>query len=58
MVFEKALSMARNIGQQENRKIENFNVIVNDIQKGEWEDLPMNVKKEREKIIDSSLPED
>ena len=37
MVFEKALSMARNIARQKNKSIKNFNVIVNDIQEGEWE---------------------
>jgi len=34
MVFEKALSMARNVALQESRTLENFNIIVNDIQPG------------------------
>jgi len=37
MVFEKALSMAKNLAKQENRKLENYNIIVNDIQEGEWD---------------------
>jgi len=37
MVFEKALSMARNIAVQGNKSLKNFNIIVNDIQEGEWD---------------------
>ena len=36
MIFEKSLSMARNIANQEKREIKNFMIVVNDIQKGEW----------------------
>ncbi len=37
MVFEKSLSMARNLAKQENRKIEDFTIVINDIQKGDWD---------------------
>ncbi len=37
MIFEKTLSMARNLAKQENRKIENFTIVVNDIQEGNWD---------------------
>ena len=37
MIFEKALSMAKNVAKQENRTLENYNIIVNDIQEGEWD---------------------
>jgi hypothetical protein len=37
MIFEKALSMARNIEHQENRKIQNFTIAVNDIAKSTWD---------------------
>lgn len=37
MAFEKALSMARNKAKQQDRTINNFNIIVNDIQKGDWD---------------------
>src|SRR3989344_1711721 len=37
MVFEKALSMARNVASQESRKLENFNIVVNDIQPEDWD---------------------
>lgn len=37
MIFEKALSMAKNVARQEGRKLENYNIIVNDIQKGNWD---------------------
>ena len=36
MVFEKALSMAKNIAIQQKRKLENYTIIVNDIQPGTW----------------------
>ena len=36
MVFEKALSMARNVAHQEDKKIEDFLIVVNDIQEGKW----------------------
>jgi hypothetical protein len=34
MIFEKSLSMARNLAKQENRKIGDFMIVVNDIQEG------------------------
>lgn len=37
MVFEKALSMARNVEHQEGRKIENFNIAVNDLVDINWD---------------------
>ena len=37
MVFEKSLSMARNIARQENKKITDFMIAVNDIQEGNWD---------------------
>ena len=37
MVFEKALSMAKNAARQENRLLRNYNIIVNDIQEGDWD---------------------
>jgi len=37
MIFEKALSMARNVARQSNRQISDFMIVVNDIQPtGEW----------------------
>jgi len=37
MIFEKALSAARNIAHQQNQQIKNFTIIVNDIQPaGDW----------------------
>lgn len=36
MIFEKGLSMARNVAHQQNKIIENFSLIINDIQEGEW----------------------
>lgn len=37
MIFEKSLSMARNLARQENRRIEDFKIVVNDIQEGgDW----------------------
>jgi len=36
MVFEKSLSMARNVAAQEGREIADFRIVVNDIQLGEW----------------------
>ncbi len=37
MIFEKSLSMARNIARQEKRKINDFMIVVNDIQEGNWD---------------------
>ncbi|MFH1358759.1 MAG: hypothetical protein ABIH37_02645 [archaeon] len=38
MIFEKALSMARNIAHQNNKTITNFMIVVNDIQNsGDWD---------------------
>jgi len=38
MIFEKALSMARNTAHQNNKEIKNFTIIVNDIQpSGDWD---------------------
>jgi len=37
MVFEKALSMAKNIAIQESRMLENYNIFVIDIQPGDWD---------------------
>ena len=37
MIFEKSLSMARNIARQENKKIQDFMIVVNDIQGGGWD---------------------
>jgi len=37
MIFEKALSMARNIAFQEDKKIDDFMIVVNDIQDGNWD---------------------
>lgn len=37
MIFEKALSMARNAAKQQGRTIENFDLVVNDIQPGAWD---------------------
>ncbi len=37
MIFEKALSMARNAAKQQGQTIENFDIIVNDIQPGTWD---------------------
>ncbi len=37
MIFEKSLSMARNLARQENKRIENFMIVVNDIQEGNWD---------------------
>jgi len=37
MIFEKALSMARNVAHQEGDKIEDFMIVVNDIQEGNWD---------------------
>ncbi|MEK6914110.1 MAG: hypothetical protein AABW83_00510 [Nanoarchaeota archaeon] len=36
MVFEKSLSMARNVVHQSGKRIKDFSIIVNDIQEGEW----------------------
>ena len=37
MVFEKALSMAKNIALQEGKPLDNYNIYVNDIQQGSWD---------------------
>ena len=37
MTFEKSVSMARNLALQENRPLENYLLIVNDIQHGQWD---------------------
>jgi len=37
MIFEKAISMARNVAHQENKKITDFMIVVNDIQEGNWD---------------------
>lgn len=37
MIFEKALSMARNVAFQNNKEIKDFMIVVNDIQQGEWD---------------------
>jgi len=37
MIFEKALSMARNTAKQQGRTIKNFDITVNDIQPGNWD---------------------
>jgi len=37
MIFEKALSMAKNIIRQKNRILENYHIVVNDIQEGKWD---------------------
>ena len=36
MIFEKALSMAKNVAKQQNQKLENYTIAVNDIQPGTW----------------------
>jgi len=37
MIFEKSLSMARNVAHQEGRKIEDFMIVVNDIKGSDWD---------------------
>ena len=37
MIFEKALSMGKNLAKQKNRKLENYSIFVNDIQPGSWD---------------------
>ena len=37
MIFEKSISMARNLAKQSGKEIKNFSILVNDIQKGSWE---------------------
>ncbi|OPZ01387.1 MAG: hypothetical protein BWZ10_03464 [candidate division BRC1 bacterium ADurb.BinA364] len=37
MTFEKSLSMARNLARQEGRRIDDFSIVVNDIQPGAWD---------------------
>ncbi len=36
MIFEKAISMARNVAKQQGATIQNFCLVVNDIQEGQW----------------------
>ncbi len=36
-IFEKAISMARNVALQEGRSLDNFDIVVNDIQDGMWD---------------------
>jgi len=37
MIFEKSLSMARNLAHQQNKEITDFIIVVNDIQKSDWD---------------------
>ena len=37
MTFEKSISMSRNIALQEHRTLENYQIVVNDIQPGSWD---------------------
>lgn len=37
MIFEKSIAMARNVALQENRPLENYQIVVNDIQPGTWD---------------------
>jgi hypothetical protein len=37
MIFEKALSMSRNVARQEGKKIDDFMIVVNDMQEGNWD---------------------
>jgi deoxyhypusine synthase len=37
MVFEKALSMAKNVANQEGKKLENYSLFINDIQPSKWD---------------------
>ncbi len=37
MIFEKSLSMARNLARQEGKEIKDFMIVVNDIQGGNWD---------------------
>jgi hypothetical protein len=37
MIFEKSLSMARNVAHQEGRKIQDFAIVVNDIKGSSWD---------------------
>ncbi|MBF0236179.1 MAG: hypothetical protein HQM12_00620 [SAR324 cluster bacterium] len=37
MIFEKAISMSRNLALQENRSLENYHIFVIDIQPGSWD---------------------
>ena len=36
MIFEKALSMSRNVAKQQEREIKDFMIVANDIQEGAW----------------------
>jgi hypothetical protein len=37
MIFEKSLSMARNLALQEQRRIENFSIVVVDLAESGWD---------------------
>lgn len=37
MIFEKALSMARNVKSQSGKDLKDFSIVINDIQEGEWD---------------------
>ena len=37
MVFEKSLSMAKNLAKQEGKKLENYKIFVNDIHPSKWD---------------------
>jgi hypothetical protein len=37
MIFEKSLSMARNLAIQQGKKITDFTIVVNDLQQGKWD---------------------
>jgi hypothetical protein len=37
MIFEKALSMARNFSLQQGKNIKNFSIVINDVQEGNWD---------------------
>ena len=37
MVFEKSLSMAKNLARTENRQLDDYSIFVNDIQPGTWD---------------------
>lgn len=37
MIFEKAIAMARNMALQDDRSLDNYQIVVNDIQPGNWD---------------------
>ncbi len=37
MIFEKSLSMARNVAHQQDKKIEDFTIVINDIKGSSWD---------------------